>query len=301
MAEGKCDVERNEWLTGEFEQQRPRLRGIAYRMLGSVAEAEDAVQETWLRLNRADAGAVDNLGGWLTTVVSRICLDMLRSRKSRREEPEEAMTSGDTARAATAMDPEQEAIMADSVGLALLVVLDTLSPAERIAFVLHDLFTIAFDDIASIIQRTPEATRQLASRARRRVRGEPAVSPADLSAQRDIVERFLAALRKGDIEGLVAVLDPDVVVRVDGAAAAGGQAVELRGARTWATSAVAFASLAQKLEVALIDGGVGLVLAPRGRLSRALTVVIAGERIARVDVFADPARLERTQVSAFDR
>ena len=301
MAEGKCDVERNEWLAGEFEQQRPRLRGIAYRMLGSVAEAEDAVQETWLRLNRADAGAVDNLGGWLTTVVSRICLDMLRSRKSRREEPEDAMTPGDTARAATAMDPEQEAIMADSVGLALLVVLDALSPAERIAFVLHDLFAIAFDDIASIIQRTPEATRQLASRARRRVRGEPAVSAADLAAQRDIVERFLAALRKGDIEGLVAVLDPDVVVRVDGAAAAGGQPVELRGARTWATNAVAFASLAQKLEVALIDGGVGLVLAPRGRLSRALSVVIEGGRIARVDVFADPARLERTQVSAFDR
>lgn len=294
-------VERNEWFTGEFEQQRPRLRGIAYRMLGSVAEAEDAVQETWLRLNRADAGAVENLGGWLTTVVSRVCLDMLRSRKSRREEPEDALPPADTARAATSMDPEQEAIMADSVGLALLVVLDALSPAERIAFVLHDLFAIPFDDIASIVQRTPDATRQLASRARRRVRGEPAVSPADLAAQRETVERFLAALRKGDIEGLVAVLDPDVVVRVDGASAATGQPVEVRGARKWATSAVAFASLAQKLEVALVDGGVGLVFAPRGKLSRALSVVIEGGRIARVDVFADPARLERTQVSAFDR
>ena len=285
-------------LTERFEENRPRLRGVAYRMLGSLSEADDAVQEAWLRLNRADAGAVENLAGWLTTVVARVCLDMLRSRKSRREEPEDA--DGPEPVAAGAIDPEQEAIMADAVGLALLVVLDTLAPAERIAFVLHDLFAVPFDDIAPIVQRSPEAARQLASRARRRVRGTANVSAADVAGQREVVERFLAALRKGDVEALVAVLDPDLVVRVDGAAAATGRPVEVRGARTWATSAVTFAHMALKIEVALVNGSVGLVLAPGGRVSRVLNVTVAHGTVTAVEVIADPARLRALELAVLD-
>jgi RNA polymerase sigma factor (sigma-70 family) len=287
----------------EFEQHRGRLRGVAYRMLGSLSEAEDAVQETWLRLSGGDRSQVHNLGGWLTTVISRVCLDMLRARKGRREEPADAELepSADSGHVAPTIDPEQEAMMADAVGIALLVVLDALSPAERIAFVLHDLFGVAFDDIASIVQRTPEATRQLASRARRRVRREPNVSGAELTAHRDLVTRFLAALRAGDIEGLVALLDPDLIVRVDGAAAASGQPVEVRGARVWATTAVTFAARMQQAEIALVDGSVGVVFAPGGRLWRVLSITIEHGRVSGVDVIADPARLENIEVSAFAR
>ena len=293
-------MDQKEWLTERFEENRPRLRGVAYRMLGSLSEADDAVQETWLRLNRADAGAVENLAGWLTTVAARVCLDMLRSRKSRREEPVDPHAPEPIAAGAVAIDPEQEAMMADSVGLALLVVLDTLAPAERIAFVLHDLFAVPFDDIAPIVQRSPDAARQLASRARRRVRGTANVSAADLASQRGIVERFLAALRTGDVEGLVAVLDPDLVVRVDAAAATSGRPVEVRGARTWAAGAVAFAHMAQVTQLALVNGSVGLVLAPGGRLSRVLDVSIKDHRIARIDIVADPERLQALDVAVID-
>jgi RNA polymerase sigma-70 factor (ECF subfamily) len=313
-------MDQQQWFAVEFEQHRGRLRGVAYRMLGSLSEAEDAVQETWLRLNGADRAQLRNLGGWLTTVVSRVCLDLLRARKGRREEPTDVADLPDLAvaspgvgnpghgashsrvaatTAAPTFDPEQEAIMADAVGVALLVVLDALSPAERIAFVLHDLFGFPFDDIASIVQRTPEATRQLASRARRRVRREPNVSGAELTAHRDLVTRFLAALRAGDVEGLVAMLDPDLVVNVDAAAAASGRFVEVHGARTWASTAVVFAAKLHHGEVALVDGSVGVVFAPGGKLSRVLSITIAHGRVSRLDVIADPSRLEHVEVSAF--
>jgi RNA polymerase sigma factor (sigma-70 family) len=293
-------VDQKEWLTARFEENRARLRGVAYRMLGSLSEADDAVQETWLRLNRADADAVENLGGWLTTVVARVCLDTLRSRKSRREEPVDGDAPEPAATGTHAIDPEQEAMMADSVGLALLVVLDTLAPAERIAFVLHDLFAVPFDDIAPIVQRSPDAARQLASRARRRVRGSSTVSGADLAAQREVVERLLSALRAGDVEGLVALLDPDLVVRVDAAAAAAGRAVELRGARTWAAGAVAFTHMAQVIQLAMVDGAVGLVFAPAGRLSRVLKLTMAGHAITRIDIIADPSRLQAIDIAVIE-
>jgi RNA polymerase sigma factor (sigma-70 family) len=305
---GECDMEQQQWFAEEFEQHRGRLRGVAYRMLGSLSEAEDAVQETWLKLNGTDATQLHNLAGWLTTVISRVCLDMLRARKGRREEPADASPLEDGGHAAhvaqtahvdhAAVDPEQEAIMADAVGLALLVVLDTLSPAERIAFVLHDSFGVAFDDIAPIVQKTPEATRQLASRARRRIRREPNVPGAELNAHRELVTRFLAALRAGDIEALVTMLDPELVVHVDAAAAASGRSVEVHGARTWATTAVTFAALLKQVEVALVDGAVGVVQAPGGKLARVLRLTIEDGRIAAIDVIADPARLEGIQVSA---
>jgi RNA polymerase sigma-70 factor (ECF subfamily) len=304
-------MEQQQWFTEEFEQHRGRLRGVAYRMLGSLSEAEDAVQETWLRLNNTDATQLHNLGGWLTTVVSRVCLDMLRTRKGRREEPADALPLEDSGplhvgshvgtHAAPTADPEQEAIMADAVGLALLVVLDTLSPAERIAFVLHDLFGVAFDDIAPILQKTSDATRQLASRARRRVRREPNAPDVELTAHRALVTRFLGALRAGDIEGLVAVLDPDLIFRADGAAAVSGRPVEVHGARNWAGNAVAFAAMLRQAEVALVDGRVGVVYAPGGKLSRVLDLTIENERITRIDVVADPSRLERLELSALDR
>jgi RNA polymerase sigma-70 factor (ECF subfamily) len=288
-----------QWLTEQFEQHRGRLRGVAYRMLGSLSEAEDAVQETWLRLNGVDSDGLHNLGGWLTTVISRVCLDMLRARKVRREEPApEAPLTGESGLAASTIDPEQEAMMADAVGLALLVVLDTLSPAERIAFVLHDLFGLPFEDVGRVVDRTPDAARQLASRARRRVRSQPNVSGAELSAHREIVSRFLAALRAGDVEGLLAVLDPDMMFCADAAAAASGKRVELHGAAVWAPNAVAFASRVQHAQLALVDGRVGIVLAPVGKLSRVLSITIDNGLITSLDVIADPERLARTQVSA---
>ena len=288
-------VDEPDALAAPFEQHRAHLRSVAYRMLGSLSEADDAVQEAWLRLHRAGASGVENLRGWLTTVVSRVCLDMLRSRRSRREEPLDAQP--ERAAGAGPADPESEAAMADSVGLALLVVLDTLAPAERLAFVLHDLFALPFDEIAGIVGRSPAAARQLASRARRRVQGAPAAPDADRTRQRGLVDAFLAALRGGDIDALVAVLDPEVVVRADRTAAP-PDGSETRGAATWARGAVRFARAVQgAVQPALIDGEVGLVLAPRGRLLRALRFTITGDRITAIDIVADPARLDELELA----
>ncbi len=284
-----------ERLTELFEAQRSHLRGVAYRMLGSLNEADDAVQEAWLRLNRTDAGDIHNLAAWLTTVVARVCLDMLRSRKSRSEEMLDAQ---DEPRVAVneQTNPEQEALMADSVGLALLVVLDTLSPPERVAFVLHDVFNLSFDEIAPIVGRSEAAARQLASRARRRVRTGEITPNSDLQSQRSVVTTFLTALRAGDFEGLLAVLDPDVVVRADAVAAAGGRA-EIRGARNWARGAIAFSRMAHSVAPVLIDGRVGLLLAPGGRLARALTFTITNGRIVAAEIIADPKRLQQLELS----
>ncbi len=272
-------------LAERFEANRARLRGVAYRMLGSLGEADDAIQEAWLRLSRSDSEEIDNLGGWLTTVVARICLDMLRSRKSRREEPmgphvPEPVASPDAT--------EQEALLADSVGLALLVVLQTLTPAERIAFVLHDMFDVPFDDVAPIVGRTPAAARQLASRARRRVQGADKTPDTDIAGQKQVVDAFLAASRSGDFEGLLKVLDPDVVHRADLTAARMGGTAEIRGA---AAVAKYYQGRAQTARTALIDSAVGAVVAPNGRLLLVLRVAIANGRIADIEAVADPDRL----------
>jgi RNA polymerase sigma-70 factor (ECF subfamily) len=284
------------WLADRFEAHRAHLEGVAYRMLGSLSEAEDAVQEAWINVSRAGAGGVENVGGWLTTVVARVCLDMLRSRKARREEltgePAPEAAGGEAA-----IDPEQEAVLADSVGLALLVMLEALAPAERIAFVLHDLFAVPFEDIAGIVGRSPDAARQLASRARRRVQGAATVPDGELKEQREVVAAFLAAMRGGDFEGLVAVLDPDVVVRTD---APGASAREFRGARTWAKGAMAFAQYARFVTPMLVDGAVGLVLAPGGRVTRVLRLMFAEGKISEVEVIADAERLSRLELAVLD-
>jgi RNA polymerase sigma factor (sigma-70 family) len=291
------------WLTERFEENRPRLRGVAYRMLGSLSEAEDAVQEAWLRLERTDTATVENLGGWLTTVVSRVCLDVLRSRKSRREEPIGAQVTEPSVVHGEGADPEGEAVLADSVGVALLVVLDTLTPAERLAFVLHDLFAMPFDEIGSIVGRSPDAAKQLASRARRRVRGAPAPSDAGRARQGEVVEAFLRAARAGDFEGLLAVLDPDAVVRIDAAAridappSDAGTAREVRGASTWAKQFIALSRGLRFVQPALIDGSVGLIFAPRGKLSRALTFAFTNAKVTRVEVIGDPARLRELDIA----
>ncbi|HEY8432671.1 MAG TPA: RNA polymerase sigma factor SigJ [Sandaracinaceae bacterium] len=290
------------WLTERFEEHRARLRAVAYRMLGSLSEAEDAVQEAWIRLQRADAAALENPAGWLTTVVSRVCLDMLRARRARREEavgvevPEPARVPRASA------DPECDALLADSIGLALLVVLDTLSPAERVAFVLHDLFGVPFDEIAPIVGRSPEAARQLASRARRRVRGAPEARDAQRARQREVVEAFLRAAREGDFEGLLAVLDPDAVIHIDAAASRSGEEREVRGAAEWVDRFVALTRglRAVDVEPALIDGSVGLIFAPGGRLVRALAFGFADDRIARLEVIGDPARLRALEITALE-
>lgn len=280
-----------EWLARKFEENRGHLRAVAYRMLGSTNEADDAVQEAWLRLSRSDANAIENLGGWLTTVVARVSLDMLRSRSSRHEEPLDAQVPGAIENSKSVPDPEQEVLLADSMGLALLVVLDKLAPAERLAFVLHDMFAMSFEEIAEIVGRTPAAARQLASRARRRVQGAPAAPKTNLNEQREVVNAFLTALRSSDFEGLVAVLDPEVVVRVDEAAARPGAAREIRGARNWAKGAIAFSRLARSIQPMLVDGAVGLVWAPHGKPLRVLEFKIKDGKIFRVDVVANPARL----------
>jgi RNA polymerase sigma-70 factor (ECF subfamily) len=264
-------------------------------MLGSLGEVDDAVQEAWLRLSRADATGIDNLGGWLTTVVARVCLDMLRSRQSRREEPFTPDAPEPIATGTPGSSPEHEALLADSVGLALLVVLDRLTPAERLAFVLHDMFAVPFEEIAPIVGRSAEAARQLASRARRRVRGGGAPDP-DLVRQREVVEAFIAALRAGDFEGLLAVLDPDLVVRAD----ISGAPTEVRGAAVWAKGAVAYGHLAQLTRPALLDGAIGVVVAPRGRLVRALRFTVANGRITEIEVIGNPARLGELDVSIVD-
>jgi RNA polymerase sigma-70 factor (ECF subfamily) len=279
------------WLAQQFESNRGHLRGVAYRMLGSLSEADDAVQETWLRLSRSDAGTIRNLNGWLTTVVARVCLDMLRSRAARAEDSLEAHPAEPAVTTPASHNPEQETLLADSVGLALLVVLDRLSPAERLAFVLHDVFALPFEEIAGIIDRTPDAARQLASRARRRVRANESEDNPRLSEQRDVVNAFLAALRSGDFEGLLAVLDPDVVVHLDEGAGRPGAPREIRGARNWAQGAVTFSHAARFAQPALVNGSVGIVFAPTGKLSRVLSVTIVNGRIIQADIIADPLRL----------
>jgi RNA polymerase sigma factor (sigma-70 family) len=291
-------MEEREWLAEQFEENRGHLRGVAYRMLGSLGEADDAVQEAWLRLSRSNAEKIENLGGWLTTVVARVCLDMLRSRQARREEALTSEVPKPAAIAQAARDPEQEAVLADAVGLALLVVLDRLNPAERLAFVLHDLFAMSFEEIGSIVGRSPAAARQLASRARRRVQGPvPAAPNGDLARQRKVVDAFLSAMRAGDFEGLIAVLDPDVLVRIDEAAGRPGTPRELHGARAWAQGAMAFAHAAFATQPALLDGAVGLVWAPGGHLFRALRLLFSGDKITQVDIVADPKKLRELDVA----
>lgn len=284
------DERKHDALADRFEAERSHLRAVAYRMLGSLSDADDAVQECWLRLSRADTSSIENLGAWLTTVVGRVCIDMLRARQSRREEslgyvePEPGVS---TQREDTS-DPEEETLLADSVGLALLVVLDTLTPTERLAFVLHDLFDVPFEEIAPIVDRSPDAARQLASRARRRVRGTGAVPDADLAPQRTVVDAFLAASRAGNFEALLTLLDPEVVFRADRAAMATGASAEMRGAVSVAKQ---FLGRAQAARPVLLNGAVGVVVAPRGRLFVALRVTINEGKITEMDAIADPEYL----------
>jgi len=290
-------MDEKNFLAQQFEAQRGRLRGVAYRMLGSLSEADDAVQEAWLRLGRNDAAAIDNLGGWLTTVVARICLDMLRSRKARREDGLDNAGPEPVANDNIEAVLEQEAQLAESVGLALLVVLQTLAPAERIAFVLHDMFDLPFDDIAPIVGRSPTAARQLASRARRRVQGKAVRPDADIAGQRRVVDAFLAAARGGDMEGLLAALDPDVVVRADAVARQAGAKEEVHGAQRVAQF---YLGKAQQARPALVDGRVGIVVAPRGRLALVLKLSFANERITGIDLIADPAQLQRFDLATLE-
>ena len=279
-------------LVEKFEANRNHLRAVAYRMLGTRTEADDAVQEAWLRLSRSDADGIDNLGGWLTTVVARVCLDMLRGRKARREEPmgphvpEPAVSPEHS--------PEHERMLADTVGLALLVVLNELAPAERVAFVLHDMFDLPFEEIAPIVQRSPTATRQLASRARRRVQGAPPDPETDLARQRHVVDAFLAASREGNFEALLTILDPDVVFRADPVAARMGGTAEIRGAPAVAET---FKGRAQAARPALVDGAVGVAVMLGGQLRIVLRVTITDERVAEIEAIADPARINAMEVA----
>jgi RNA polymerase sigma-70 factor (ECF subfamily) len=293
-------MDQQDWLAGRFEENRSRLRAVSYRMLGSLSEADDAVQEAWLRLSGSDAGRIDNLPGWLTTVVARICLDILRSRSSRREEELPDSTASRSDRGGHGLDPEQEAIMAEAVGVAVLVILDRLPPAERLAFVLHDTFGLSFEEIAPIVGRSAIATRQLASRARRRVQGAAYEANADLKRQCQLTDTFLTALRGGDIEGLVAVLDPAVVVRLDQSAASGTPR-EIRGARNWAKAAAAFSRGVGvcDIEPALVDGSPGLVWAPRGKLQRVLRFTFAQDKIMEMDIIGDATRLRDLDLALF--
>jgi RNA polymerase sigma factor (sigma-70 family) len=289
----------DDWLAGRFEASRPRLRAMAYRMLGSLSDAEDALQDAWLHAVGADPGAVDNLEGWFTTIVARVSLDRLRSRKSRREEPLGEQEPVD-AEKAMAAGPEQEAVLADSVGLALLVVLDTLAPAERVAFVLHDTFGLPFGQIAAITGRSPAAARQLASRARRRVRGTAPVSGIRLARHREVAEAFLAASRGGDLGALLAVLDPEVVLHADAASVPTGVPMTIRGAAAVARGARAASVRSRYSGVALVNGTPGIVMAPRGRLILVLAFTIGDGQISRIDVIADPARLEELDLAVLD-
>ena len=281
----------------EFEEHRSHLRAVAYRMLGSLTEAEDAVQEAWLRMERADVSDVQNMRGWLTTVVARICLDVLRARSAHPEQPlEESMAAPHSASAA--VDPEQEALLADSIGAALLVILQRLSPAERLAFVLHDMFDLPFAEIAPIVGRSENTAAQLAARARRRVRGKTPDPATDLVNQRRLVDAFLTAARDGDFDSLLAALDSDVVLRVDAAAA--GTATTIRGARAVAANARSFSANARFAEPALVDGAVGIVVAPEGRLALVLRFGVVGDKIAEIDIEADPDRLRGVSLAMLD-
>jgi RNA polymerase sigma factor (sigma-70 family) len=289
-------MENHQVLAEQFEAKRTHLRAVAYRMLGSLSEADDAVQESWLHVTRSGTSGVENLGGWLTTVVARVCLDMLRSRKARPEEPLETHLPDREG----GQDPEQEALMADSVGLALLVVLETLPPAERLAFVMHDMFAMPFDEIAPIVGRSPTAARQLASRARRRIQGADPRPDVDRIGQRKVVAGFLAALRGGDFDALLAVLDPNVVIRVDPAAVPPGTSTEAQGAPAVANYALTFSRGARFARPALVNGAVGIVVAPRGRLFRVLSFTLAHGKIVQIDVAGEPARLREFELSVLE-
>ncbi len=291
-------MDRQEWLARQFEEHRPHLRAAAYRMLGSLSEADDAVQDAWLRLSRADTREVENLGGWLTTVVARVALNMLRSRNTRREQPLDVHVPDPIIDPADGTDPEHEALLVDSVGLALLVVLETLTPPERLAFVLHDMFAVPFEEIATILESSPEAARQLASRARRRVRGTDPAPDADLSAQWEVVDAFLAAARDGDFDRLVAMLDPDVVLRADG-----GLSVltrEVRGAEAVASQALMWSRVEQTMQQALVNGTAGLVSIRHGKLFSVMGVTIKDGKIAEIDILADPERLQKLNFTVLD-
>jgi RNA polymerase sigma-70 factor (ECF subfamily) len=280
----------DEWLAERFEEHRTHLRAVAYRMLGSVNEADDAVQEAWLRLSRSDTSDVHNLKGWLTTVVSRVCLDMLRSRKSKREDPLDEQLGDEVAAPTAGIDPEHEALLADSLGPALVVVLDTLNPAERLAFVLHDMFAVPFDEIGSILGRSPDAAKQLASRARRRVRGQDPGTETDPRTQRQIVDAFLAASRSGNFDGLVALLHPAVVLRADATVVTWGGEGEVRGQ---AAVAATFSGRAKAAQVALVDGVAGAAWAPGGEPKVAFAFTLTDGRISGIEMVADPERLEK--------
>ena len=287
------------WLAERFEQNRAHLRAVAYRMLGSLSEAEDAVQEAWLRLARSDTRQIENLSGWLTTVVGRVCLDMLRSRRSRREEPLDAHVPDPIVSREDVINPDHEALLADSVGLALLVVLETLAPAERLAFVLHDMFAVPFDEIAAIVGRSPTATRQLASRARRRVQGA-AVPDTDLTDQRAVVDAFFGAARDGDFDGLIAVLDPDIVLRSDGGVLRPGASVVVRGAAAVAAQALTFRRLYPFVRPALVNGTAGVVVTPRGRPLSVMAFTVRDGKIVEIDVLADPDRLRELDLTRLE-
>jgi RNA polymerase sigma factor (sigma-70 family) len=293
-----------ERLAEQFEEHRSHVRAVAYRMLGSVSEAEDAVQEAWIRLSRTDVSGVDNLRGWLTRVVARVCLDMLRTRAARREDPLDVHVPDPIiTRAISRRDegPETDAMLADSVGLALLVVLEKLEPAERLAFVLHDVFGMTFEEIAPIVDRSVAAARQLASRARRRVQGQAPTSDADLRKQRRVVDAFLAAVRDGDFEGLVAVLDPAIVLRADGGAVKGMSRV-VRGVEAVVAQAATFSKIALSNQLVLVNGNVGVVTRlPDGRVFSVIGFTIVGGRVVEMDILADPERLSRLDLSAIER
>jgi RNA polymerase sigma factor (sigma-70 family) len=291
-------MDENEFLANRFEAHRTHLRAVAYRMLGTLGDADDAVQEAWLRLSRTETGDVQNLRGWLTTVVSRVCLDMLRTRTSRREEPLDVFVPDPIVSRAGGIDPEHEVLLADSVGLALQVVLDTLAPAERLAFVLHDMFAMPFDEIAPIVGRSPTAARQLASRARRRVRGVATVPDADLDRQREVVDAFLTAARKGEFDALLEVLDPDAVLRADAGAMPAGASREVHGAPAVAGQAITFSQRgAQFAQSVLVNGAAGIVIAPRGRPLAVMAFTVTRGKVMEIDILADPERINQLDLS----
>jgi RNA polymerase sigma factor (sigma-70 family) len=287
-----------QWLAERFEEHRTRLRAVAYRMLGSLSEADDAVQDAWLRVSRADTREVENLAAWLTTIVARVCLNMLRSRNTRREQPLDVHVPDPVIDSADGTDPEHEALLADSVGLALLVVLERLSPPERLAFVLHDMFAVPFEDIAPIVERSEEATRQLASRARRRVRGTAPLPDSDLAAQWEVVDAFLAAARNGDFDALIGVLDPDVVLRADGGMT--GLSHRVTGAETVASQALMFSRVELTMRRALVNGAAGIVSMREGRPFSVGAFTVRGGKIVEFDILADPERLRHLDLAVLD-
>lgn len=286
-----------DWLADRFEEQRPRLRGVAYQMLGSLSDADDAVQETWLRVSQAGTDDVENLRAWLTTIVARVSLNMLRARKSRREEPIEIFVPDPVVSSTDGVDPEQQALLADSVGLALQIALETLAPPERLAFVLHDVFSVPFDEIASLIGRSPAAARQLASRARRQVRGQAPAPDPDITSQREAIDAFFAAAHDGDVDRLVAVLDPDVVLRSDRGMRRPGASVVIRGADAVAERAMSFSGLSPHAKPALVNGSAGVVVMRRGQPFAIMGFTVIGSRIVDINVLSDPDRLRHIDLA----